>query len=49
MDNDDALRRKVNEALTVYKDYMENRGEGNAGLNGEEAPGTEGPPNAVQS
>ena len=42
MDNDDALRNKVNEALSVYKDYMDNRGEGNAGPMGEEGPGNQG-------
>ena len=48
VDNDEALRAKVNEALSVYKDYMENRGEGNAGPNGEETPGNEGPTEAIQ-
>ncbi|KAF7505443.1 Protein phosphatase PP2A regulatory subunit B [Endocarpon pusillum] len=49
VDNDEALRAKVNEALSVYKDYMENRGEGNAGPNGEEVSGNEGQPEAVQT
>lgn len=49
VDNDDALRAKVNEALSVYKDYMENRGEGNPRLNGEEGPGNEGQVEGVQT
>lgn len=49
VDNDDALRAKVNEALSVYKDYMETRGEGNAGPNGEELPGNEGQSEAIQT
>lgn len=47
LDNDEALRAKVNEALSVYKDYMENRNEGNAGPNDEDGPRMEGQSEAI--
>ena len=34
VENDDALRNKVSEALLVYKEYMKNRGDGPSGDDG---------------
>lgn len=35
IEDENALRAKVDEALTVYDEYVKNRGEGEAGEGGE--------------
>jgi len=42
VDDESALRAKVDEAMNVYEDYMKNRGEGGAnGTKEEDVPATE--------